>query len=58
LYYEEALAALNVAPLKDHFDKGWTAHVQLKAALFYAEACYWYSLELHEKKKLQRKLHG
>ncbi|KAJ6899187.1 vacuolar-sorting protein BRO1-like [Populus alba x Populus x berolinensis] len=56
LYYEEALAALNVAPLKDHFDKGWTAHVQLKAALFYAEACYWYSLELHEKEDIAEEI--
>jgi programmed cell death 6-interacting protein len=56
LYYEEALAALNVAPLKDHFDKGWTAHVQLKAALFYAEACFWYSLELHEKEEIAEEI--
>ncbi|KAM7271950.1 hypothetical protein ACFE04_031164 [Oxalis oulophora] len=52
LYYEEALAAINVAPLKDHFDKGWISHIQLKAALFYAEACYRYSLELHEKEEI------
>ncbi|KAF5757476.1 putative BRO1 domain, ALIX V-shaped domain, BRO1 domain superfamily protein [Helianthus annuus] len=52
LYYEEALAALNVAPLAQHFDKAWLSHVQLKAALFYAEACYRYSLELHEKEEI------
>ncbi|KAI5677271.1 hypothetical protein M9H77_08221 [Catharanthus roseus] len=52
LYYEEALAALNVAPLNQHFDKNWLAHVQLKAALFYGEACYRYSLELHEKEEI------
>ncbi|KAH8500679.1 hypothetical protein H0E87_015780 [Populus deltoides] len=56
LYYEEALAALNVASLKDHFDKGWIAHVQLKAALFYAEACYRYSLELHEKEEIAEEI--
>lgn len=52
LYYEEAWAALNVAPLNQHFDKGWISHVQLKAALFYAEACYRYGLELHEKEEI------
>ncbi|OMO68182.1 hypothetical protein CCACVL1_20034 [Corchorus capsularis] len=56
LYYEEALGALNVAPLKDHFDKAWIAHVQLKAALFYAEACYRYSLELHEKEEIAEEI--
>ncbi|KAJ8770052.1 hypothetical protein K2173_010040 [Erythroxylum novogranatense] len=56
LYYEEALAALNVAPLKDHFDKGWISHVQLKAALFYAEACYRYGLELHEKEEISEEI--
>ncbi|PWA35768.1 BRO1 domain, ALIX V-shaped domain protein [Artemisia annua] len=52
LYYEEAAAALNVAPLSQHFDKTWTSHIQLKAALYYAEACYRYSLELHEKDEI------
>lgn len=56
LYYEEALAALNVAPLNQHFDKNWLAHVQLKAALFYAEACYRYSLELHEKEEIAEEI--
>ncbi|PWA91962.1 BRO1 domain, ALIX V-shaped domain protein [Artemisia annua] len=52
LYYEETLAALSVAPLTQHFDKTWLSHVQLKAALFYAEACYRYSLELHDKEEI------
>lgn len=56
LYYEEALAALNVAPLNQHFDKTWLSHVQLKAALFYAEACYRYSLELHEKEEIAEEI--
>ncbi|KAL3501817.1 hypothetical protein ACH5RR_036266 [Cinchona calisaya] len=56
LYYEEALAALNVAPLNQHFDKNWLTHVQLKAALFYAEACYRYSLELHEKEEIAEEI--
>ena len=56
LYYEEALAALNVAPLNQHFDKGWISHVQLKAVLFYAEACYRYSLELHEKEEIAEEI--
>ncbi|CAK9154798.1 unnamed protein product [Ilex paraguariensis] len=56
LYYEEALAALNVAPLNQHFDKTWLSHVQLKATLFYAEACYRYSLELHEKEEIAEEI--
>ncbi|XP_023762851.1 vacuolar-sorting protein BRO1 [Lactuca sativa] len=52
LYYEEAVAALNVTPLNQHFDKTWISHIQLKATLFYAEACYRYSLELHEKEEI------
>lgn len=56
LYYEEALAALNAAPLKDHFEKAWIAHVQLKAALFYAEACYRYGLELHDKEEIAEEI--
>ncbi|GMP83587.1 hypothetical protein CsSME_00037443 [Camellia sinensis var. sinensis] len=56
IYYEEALAALNVSPLKEHFDKNWLSHVQLKATLFYAEACYRYSLELHEKEEIAEEI--
>ncbi|KAH1140231.1 hypothetical protein GYH30_029233 [Glycine max] len=56
IYYEEALAALNVAPLSQHFDKSWIVHVQLKAALFYAEACYRYGLELHDKEEIAEEI--
>ncbi|KAF8390062.1 hypothetical protein HHK36_024583 [Tetracentron sinense] len=56
LYYEEAFAALNVAPLNQHFEKTWISHVQLKATLFYAEACYRYSLELHEKEEIAEEI--
>ncbi|KAJ8570214.1 hypothetical protein K7X08_006791 [Anisodus acutangulus] len=56
IFYEEALAALNVAPLNYHFDKGWVAHVQLKAALFYTEACYRYGMELHEKEEIAEEI--
>ncbi|XP_071686334.1 vacuolar-sorting protein BRO1-like [Rutidosis leptorrhynchoides] len=52
LYYEEALAALNFAPLSQHFDKTWTSHIQLKTALFNGEACYRSSLELHDKEEI------
>ncbi|KAK4263878.1 hypothetical protein QN277_029235 [Acacia crassicarpa] len=56
LYYEEALAALSVAPLNQHFDKSWLAHVQLKATLFFGEACYRYGLELHEKEEIAEEI--
>lgn len=50
------MAALHVAPLNQHFDKNWLGHVQLKAALFYGEACYRYSLELHEKEEIAEEI--
>ncbi|KAK9091373.1 hypothetical protein Sjap_024550 [Stephania japonica] len=56
LYYEEAYAALSAAPLTQHFERGWTSHVQLKAALYYAEACYRCSLELHEKEEIAEEI--
>jgi programmed cell death 6-interacting protein len=56
IYYEEALAALTVAPLSQHFDKTWLSHIQLKSALFYAEACYRCSLELHEKEEIAEEI--
>ncbi|KAL3644688.1 bck1-like resistance to osmotic shock [Castilleja foliolosa] len=56
IFYEEALAALSVAPLNQHFEKAWIAHVQLKAALFYGEACYRYSLELHDKEEIAEEI--
>ncbi|KAL1807535.1 hypothetical protein ACET3Z_024525 [Daucus carota] len=52
IFYEEALAALKVAPLSQHFEKAWHSHVQLKEALLYAEACYRYCFELHEKEEV------
>ncbi|KAJ4889999.1 Endosomal targeting BRO1-like domain-containing protein [Raphanus sativus] len=56
IFYEEALAALTASPLKDHFEKGWIAHVQMKAALFYSEACYRYGMELHEKEEIAEEI--
>nr|AAN12917.1 At1g15130/F9L1_7 [Arabidopsis thaliana]AAO64756.1 At1g15130/F9L1_7 [Arabidopsis thaliana] len=56
IFYEEALSALIISPLKDHFDKGWISHVQLKAALFYGEACFRYGKELHEKEEIAEEI--
>ncbi|EHA8588200.1 Vacuolar-sorting protein BRO1 [Cocos nucifera] len=56
LYYEEAYAAITGPPLNQHFDRTWVSHVQLKAAQFYAEACYRYSLELHEKEEIAEEI--
>lgn len=50
------MAALNVAPLSQHFDKSWIVHVQLKSALFYSEACYRCGLELHEKEEIAEEI--
>ncbi|KAK8968892.1 hypothetical protein KSP40_PGU020005 [Platanthera guangdongensis] len=56
LFYEEAYAALNAVPLNQHFDRAWISHVQLKAAQFYSEACYRFSLELHEKEEIAEEI--
>ncbi|CAK9200542.1 unnamed protein product [Sphagnum troendelagicum] len=56
LFYEEALAALVLPPLNQHFDRTWVAHVQLKAAQFNAEACYRAGLELHEKENIAEEI--
>ncbi|WOL07207.1 programmed cell death 6-interacting protein-like [Canna indica] len=56
VYYEEAYAALNASPLNQYFDRTWISHVQLKAAQFYAESCYRYSLELHEKEEIAEEI--
>jgi len=37
-FYEEVKVALAAPPLKDHFDKSWSAHATAKAAAFHAEA--------------------
>ncbi|CAN6310618.1 unnamed protein product [Urochloa humidicola] len=56
IFYEEAYAALSAAPLSQHFDRSWVSHVQLKAAQFYADACYRYSLDLHEKEEIAEEI--
>ncbi|PKU59754.1 hypothetical protein MA16_Dca021751 [Dendrobium catenatum] len=56
LFYEEAYATLNAAPLNQHFDRTWISHIQLKAAQFYAEACYRCSLELHGKEEIAEEI--
>lgn len=50
------MSALNGAPLSQHFDKSWIVHVQLKTAIFYAEACYRNGLELHDKEEIAEEI--
>lgn len=38
VYYDEVARALAVYPLSQHFDRSWTAHVAVKAALYDAES--------------------
>ncbi|CAM0956645.1 unnamed protein product [Alopecurus aequalis] len=56
VYYEEAYAALCAPPLSQHFDKTWVSHVQLKAAQFYADACYRCSLDLHQQEEIAQEI--
>ena len=48
MFYEEAYAALLLPPLSQHFDRSWVCHVQLKAAMFQAEALYRTAIDLHD----------
>ncbi|KAJ3680329.1 hypothetical protein LUZ60_016607 [Juncus effusus] len=52
IFYAEAYKALNSQPLNQHFDKSWVPQIQLKSAYFYAEACYLYCTELHQKEEI------
>ena len=56
LYYEEASAAFSLHPLNQHLDRMWISHAQLKAAFFYAEACYQIGLDLHEKEEIAEEI--
>ncbi|XP_042373931.1 vacuolar-sorting protein BRO1-like [Zingiber officinale] len=56
LYYEETYATLNAPLLNQHLDRTWISHVQLKAAQYYAEACYRCSLDLHEKEEIAEEI--
>ncbi|RWW21773.1 hypothetical protein GW17_00014059 [Ensete ventricosum] len=56
LFYEETYAALSAPPLNQHFDRTWISHVQLKAAQYYAEACYRYSMDLHEREEIAEEI--
>ena len=38
LFYEEVKTALACAPLSEHLEKSWLAHVAAKSAMFHAEA--------------------
>ncbi|XP_072963739.1 vacuolar-sorting protein BRO1-like [Typha angustifolia] len=54
LCYQTAYEAFNTSPphIKRHLGKAWASHLQLKASLFYARACYHYSLKLHDDKEI------
>ncbi|EMS66495.1 hypothetical protein TRIUR3_25355 [Triticum urartu] len=56
VFYEEAYAALCAPPLSQHFDRTWVSHVQLKAAQFYADACYRFSLDLHQQEEIAQEI--
>lgn len=38
VFYDDIQKELVRAPLNQHFDKSWTAHVSVKAALYFVEA--------------------
>ncbi|XP_073001149.1 vacuolar-sorting protein BRO1-like [Typha latifolia] len=58
LCYQKAYEAFNTSPphIKRHLGKAWASHLQLKASLFYARACYHYSLKLHDDKEIAEEI--
>jgi len=47
-FYSEVLRLLNSPPLNQHFDKSWTAHVQVKETLCDVESQLQQAAQLHK----------
>ena len=47
-FYSEVLRLLNSPPLNQHFDKSWTAHVQVKETLYDVESQLQQAAQLHK----------
>ena len=46
--YEDVLRLLNCDPLRSHFDRSWTAHVQVKTTLYDVESQLQMGSQLHK----------
>ena len=46
--YEDVLRLLSCDPLRSHFDRSWTAHVQVKATLYDVESQLQMGVQLHK----------
>ena len=46
--YEDVLRLLSCDPLRSHFDRSWTAHVQVKATLYEVESQLQMGVQLHK----------
>lgn len=47
-FYAEVLRLLSSPPLNQHFDKSWTAHVQVKETLYDVESQLQQAAQLHK----------
>ena len=52
LFYEEVQRCLFAAPLAQHFDKSWTAHASVKAALYDSESQLQSAADLHSRDEI------
>ena len=52
LFYEEVQRCLFAPPLAAHFDKSWTAHCSVKAAVYDTEAQLQGAADLHSKDEI------
>ena len=52
LFYEEMQRCLYAPPLAQHFDKSWTAHATVKAAVYDCEAHLQNAADLHSKDEI------
>ena len=52
LFYEEVQRCLFAPPLASHFDKSWTAHASVKAAVYDTEAQLQSAADLHSKDEI------
>lgn len=52
LFYDEVQRCLFAPPLAQHFDKSWTAHASVKAAVYDTEAQLQSAADLHSKDEI------
>eukprot|EP00891_Asterochloris_glomerata_P000589 jgi/Astpho2/589/e_gw1.00013.8.1_t len=54
--YEDVLRLLSCDPLRSHFDRSWTAHVQVKATLYEVESQLQMGVQLHKDDEIGQEI--